>query len=89
MIFNARELDVQDRLRVVAVLDAFKTTRQIAYDMAKEMSILTPAYDRAEEAYRQFAEEVGVEPTPVFDADDHAATRQAADDALYENWKAR
>ncbi|NTF17073.1 hypothetical protein G6L37_01345 [Agrobacterium rubi] len=87
MIIDHKELDLDERMNVAAILKYLADTRQAAYNAAKDMPILTPAYERAEEAYRIFTEEFGIDPRPVFDRDEYSAQRQAAGDALYENWK--
>lgn len=86
MIANHKELDIDDRINVAAILKFLSDTRQAAYNVAKDTPLLTPAYKRAEEAYQIFAAEFGIDPRPIFDSDEYCAERQAAGDELYENW---
>lgn len=88
MIVRHNELDLDDRINVAAVLKFLLDTRQAAYNLAKDTPQLTAAYERAEDAYRTFVEEFGIDPRPVFDREEYCAERQAAGDQLYENWKA-
>lgn len=88
MIVRHSELDLDDRINVATILKFLSDTRQAAYNLAKETPLLAGAYDRAEEAYRAFAEEFGIDPRPVFDREDYCAERRAAGDQLYENWTA-
>jgi hypothetical protein len=86
MIVRHNELDLDDRINVATILKLLTDSRQAAYNLAKETPLLTPAYERAEDAYRAFADEFGIDPRPVFDREEYCAERQAAGDQLYENW---
>lgn len=88
MIINHKELNLDDRISVAAVLELLSKTRQAAYNVSKDTPILLPAYERAEDAYRTFVEEFDIEFRPVFDVDEYSAARQAVGDELYEHWKA-
>jgi len=86
MIASHKDLDLDDRINVAAILKFLSDTRQAAYNLAKETPLLSPAYERAEQSYMAFTEEFGIDPRPIFDPDEYRASRQAAGDELYENW---
>mgnify|MGYP001241821574 CR=1 FL=1 len=87
MIICHKDMELDDRINVAAILKFLSDTRQAAYNLSRDTSALLPAYERAEEAYRQFTDDFGIEYREVFDAVEYASKRQAAGDALYEDWK--
>lgn len=86
MIVSHKELELDDRINVAAMLRLLADTRQAAYNAAKDTPFLRATYERAEEAYRIFTEEFGIDFRPIFDKDIYAAERHAAGDPLYEDW---
>lgn len=76
-------LGINERMRVVEVLDAFKVARQTAFAAAREMPELRHVFDEAEALYAKFAEEVGAKYQPVYDEERHVAERIAKGDATH------
>lgn len=76
-------LGINERMRVVEVIDALKVARQTAFAAAKEMPELRNVFEEAEALYAKFAEEVGVKYQPVYDEERHVAERIAKGDAAH------
>lgn len=69
--------------RTIEVLATMKSTRQIAYNNAKETPALTPWFERANDAYLELCAAIEVTPEPVFDHEVHIAKMIAGGDRLY------
>lgn len=76
-------LGINERMRVVELLDALKKARQTAYVVAKEMPGLRHVFDEAEALYVKVSEEVGARYQPVYDEEQHIADRIANGDAAH------
>lgn len=76
-------LGINERMRVVEVLDALKVARQTAFVAAREMPDLRHVFEEAEALYAKFAEEVGAKYQPVYDEERHVAERIAKGDAAH------
>ena len=86
---DVHTLGINERMRVVELLDSIKRARQTVYVVAKEMPDLRHVFDEAEALYVRVSEEVGAKYQPVYDEEQHIADRIAHGDAahtfVYEN----
>ncbi|MCZ7860916.1 hypothetical protein O9X98_05820 [Agrobacterium salinitolerans] len=80
---NVYTLGINERMRVVEVLDALKVARQTAFAAAREMPSLRHVFDEAEALYVKVSEEVGAKYQPVYDEEQHIADRIAHGDAAH------
>jgi hypothetical protein len=80
---NIHELGINERMRVVELLDALRKARQTAFVVAKELPDLTHVFDEAEALYAKVSEEVGAKYQPVYDEGLHIADRIAHGDAAH------